>query len=229
MQCSIALLVFAAVVCSGNCKMPSKQILNELFKRVDFKCQASDNCVNDKLEAASADEVCMIGDDEISTERDNQQTINEIYEAFCRPNCKDLILRATDECGGFRDFPGLREFISGVCDTNMNGESCYSFFNRAVDYVVGTEIDCYVDQVLSGTCNCQSELMTEVQVQGCCINVYQNYLETVFRNTSNFSYDPKEIYEGCNVDQPEECSSMALVSTLAIIITSFVLHIMITY
>ena len=40
MQCLVALLVCAAVVCSGNCKIPSKQILNELFRKVDFKHQA---------------------------------------------------------------------------------------------------------------------------------------------------------------------------------------------
>ena len=231
MQCSVALLVIAVVVCGGKCRMPSKQIFNELFRRVDFKRQASDvdQCVNDRLEAASADEVCMIGVDELNTASDNQQATNEIYEAFCRPNCKNLVLRVTDECDIFRDFPGLREFYSGVCDTNMNGQPCYSFSTRAVNFILGTEIDCFDDDDLNNTCNCRSELMAEVETQGCCINVYQNFFEAVFRNSSNFSYDPKEIYEGCSVDQPEECSSMALMSTLAIITTSFILHTMITY
>ena len=108
-------------------------------------------------------------------------------------------------------------------------EPCYNFYSRVVNYFINTEIDCYVDQGLSGTCNCRSQLMTEVQSQGCCINVYQNYFEAVSRNSSNFSYDPKEIYEVCNVDQPENCSSMALVFTLAIISISFLFHTMITH
>ena len=73
--------------------------------------------MDDRLEAASADEVCMIGDAELNTASDAQQAINEIYEAFCRPNCKNLVLRVTDECSGFRDFPGLREFLASVTET----------------------------------------------------------------------------------------------------------------
>ena len=140
----VALLVFAV-----NCRMPSKQILNELFRRTDFKCQTSDidHCVDNRLEATSVDEVCMIGEDEINPEGNDQCKINEVYEALSRPNCKNLILKAIDECDGFRDFPGLRE-----CDTNMNGEPCYSFSNRAFSYVIDTEIDCYVE--LNGTCTC---------------------------------------------------------------------------
>ena len=232
MQCSVALLIIAAVVYCGSCRMPSKHILNELFRRVNVKRQASDvdQCVNDRLEAASADEVCMIGENEINTEGDDQRTINEIYEVFCRPNCKDLILTVTDECGGFIGSPGLKEFISGLCDTNMNSQPCYTFFNRAFDFIVDTEIDCFVNEALNNTCNCRSELMAEVQTQGCCINVYQKYFDTATQDIfSGFSYDPREIYEGCNVGQPEQCNSMALVSTLAIIITSFILHTMITY
>ena len=66
--------------------------------------------------------------------------------------------------------------------------------------------------------------MTEVQIQGCCINIYQNYLGAV---SSDFLHDPKEIFEGCNVDQSEECSSMALVSTLTF--SSCFIHTTITY
>ena len=218
MQCSVALLVIAAVICFGNCKIPSKEIFNGLFRRVDFKRQASDidQCVNDRLEAASADEGCMVGIDIINNN-----------ETFCRPNCKDLILRAIDECGGFRDYPGLRKFYSGLCDKNMNGEPCYSFFNRGINYVGHTENFCFFDLVVNNTCTCRSELMTEVQVQGCCINVYQDYLEAVL--PANYSYNTNVIYEGCNVDQIEECSSMAPVSTLVIIIISFMLQTIITY
>ena len=211
--------------------MPSKQILNELFRRVNFKRQASDvdQCVNDRLEAASADEVCVFGVDELSIERDDQQAVNEVYEAFCRPNCIDLILRVTDECGGFRESPGLRKFYSGLCDTSMSGQPCYSFLIRAANFIVGTEIDCF-DNDLNNTCTCRSELMAEVETQGCCINVYYYLFETFFQNeSSGFSYNSRKIYEECNVDQPEQCSSMALVSILAIIINSIILHTMITY
>ena len=229
MHFSVVLLLAAALSCCGSSSIPSKYNINEYFRKVDFRRQASDvdQCANDKLEAASFNEVCMISEEELNTVGNDQQSINEIAQVLCRPDCRNLLLRVTEECGG--SFPGLREFVSDVCDTkNMDGKPCYSFYNRAVSYFLNTESNCYVNQVLSGTCTCQSELMTEVETQGCCINVYQNYFEAISRNSSTFLYDPKEIYEGCNVDQPEECSSMALVSTLAIIITSFVLHTMIT-
>ena len=121
MKLSLVLLMNAAFFCCGSVSIPSKQVLNELFRRVDFKRQASDvdQCVDDRLQAASADEVCMIGEDEINTEGDDQQTINEIYKIFC----KDLILRVTDECGGLRDSPGLREYISGLCYQSVGRRS----------------------------------------------------------------------------------------------------------
>ena len=143
----------------------------QLHRRVNVKRQASDvdQCVNDRLEAAFADKVCMIGEDEINTEGDDQQAINIIYEVFCRPICKDLILTAIDECGGFIGSPCLKEFISDLCDTNMNSQPCYTFFNRAFDFIVDTKINCFVNEALKNTCNCRSELIAEVQTQSCCI------------------------------------------------------------
>ena len=230
MSLSIALL-FTALVCVVNCSISAKTVIKEVFREFDFKRQAtdSDQCVSDAIERASVEDICMISTSEADAAGDDQASINEIYRAFCRPACMNIILGIQEECEVFDDFPGLREFVTGLCEVNDDNQPCYVYFSRAISFISDVEIDCYVDQLLdSSSCNCQSQLRAEVNAQGCCINIYHDYLRAVFQN-STISYNPQTVYNNCNVALPEECSSMALVSTIAITVTAFIFQALFAY
>ena len=108
-------------------------------------------------------------------------------------------------------------------------QPCYVYFLRANSFISDVEIYCYFNQLLeNGSCNCRSQLRAEVNAQGCCINVYHDYLRSAFQN-STISYNPQTLYNNCNVVLPEECSSMALVSTIAITVTAFIFQAVFAY
>ena len=118
---------------------------SNIVKRVDFKRQESDidQCLNEKLESSSVDEACMVAESQLGSDNDAQEGVNEVFQVICRPECLEFFMEANDECGVFRDAPYLRDFYSGVCEMNENGQTCYKLFSRASQFIIDTEYNCF--------------------------------------------------------------------------------------
>ena len=170
-----------------------------------FKRQTSDTqpCVRAKFESYMADPLCMLATDGGRVLSSSQEEINQIFEAFCKPDCQKIVLEADDECGTYMYSPGLRDFFVGLCKVNENGQYCYEHYSSASQFISDTEVSCYFSSRSTGSCSCQSELSSAAQTQGCCINVYHTYYEILFYG---LSYKPRDLYmDYCSVPLPGQC------------------------
>ena len=138
---------------------------------------------------------------------DLQNVANVIYRTFCVPECGNVILQAYDDCGVFENLmpsrANYKEIIVSLCGTNHNGDTCYQMYGDAIAFA-GSEVSCYDSFRESGDCSCRSILTEGVSEQGCCINIYHD-LDIAFG-----IYNPRELYESCNVTLPSDCSNSPL-------------------
>ena len=64
---------------------------------------------------------------------------------------------------------------------------------------------CYGDYTANDVCNCRSELLEAVREQGCCHNVYYDYVNYLWQQQGYIKAD--ELYDACNVDLPTGCNN----------------------
>ena len=135
-----------------------------------------------------------------------QAQIDAIYPTFCVPECGNVILKVYDDCGYWdileRVLPGIKQFTADLCSTNENGEKCYKMYGNAFT-LLQSESTCYATYKRIRLCSCQSLLSEGVSEQGCCINVYHNYISGL----PGANYSPRNLYNACNVDRPADCNN----------------------
>ena len=226
---ALVLLALSTFILGASCyRFPRPQaILNRLLanhphsKDIIHKRQTnSDECVDDELESADVDSVCLLTaqeeeqldfDDELS-----QSSIDIIFREFCKPECGNAVLAAYIDCEAFED-----EFIDllvGLCGTNQNGEQCYQRFTSALDFVSDTEPSCFVSSTNSGECDCKSELSQAVEEQGCCLDVYHDFITEVL-DSEGIRYVPRELYNDCDVNLPGGCNNSPISSSVPLVAT----------
>ena len=222
MQTFVVFACFAAVILQeGGSKTSSSQgAAHELVRRIVTKRQADLNCINEKLSENNAAQCESVGDEGVELGQStgsllDQSTINAVYEEFCKPECGNAILEALDECGADDSYI---DFLSGLCGTNSDGDSCYEFFVSAVG-LQGVAVSCYTTYSQLGYCNCQSALETAVENDGCCLKVYEDYYSTVVK------FDLKDLFDECDVNAPRSCNNSPISGsqTLALNVAVFII------
>ena len=150
-----------------------------------------------------------------------QLEINAVFPTLCIPECGNVILDVYDDCRAFDfAFPGTKEFTAGLCSTNENQDNCYSVYGNAFN-LIQTEISCYRNYKSDGQCSCQSQLSEGVSEQGCCLNIYHDFISGL----PGVIYSSRELYNACNVDRPADCNnspisgSISLASTITLILS----------
>ena len=182
------------------------------WREIDVKRQtsSSEQCVKDRFNSSS---LCMRATQGGHLLSASQTEFSEVLQEFCRPNCHNVILEADDECGIYRDSPGLRDFLIGLCHMNDNGQHCYEMYSHTTQFITNTELNCLFSFTQTGSCNCQSQLSSAVETVGCCLYIYHDYYETLFEG---ISYNPRDLYKNyCSVTLPQQCSSIATTPTFA--------------
>ena len=198
----------------------SHMLRDELTKNMelpkDYKRQSDSSiqCVSDKLDAAFEGGNSPIASDcrrvEVELERYDfsdtsslQSTINSYFSTFCIPECGKVIIDAYNDCE-IHVAGELVDFAIGLCGTNQNGEKCYEKYGDAIDLIFDVGY-CYGDYATNGVCNCRSELLEAVREQGCCHNVYYDYVNYLWQQQGYIKAD--ELYDACNVDLPTGCNN----------------------
>ena len=246
MRISVVILCSALVLLHGaSCHRFSTNVLKAVDmitsnSRVtkNYKRQDDiDECVNNGLDSSDFSDQCKaqiaaleaLDMDFVGPPTALQSAFNTIFSVFCDPECGNPLLQLLIDCGIEDDSPGEVDFIAGLCGTQRNGDKCYeSLVVGKVSTLI--EASCYINFTVDGTCECKSELQTAVEVQGCCIDVYQDYLRAL-ADEDDFDYNPNDLYDECGVDLPGGCnnspvsSSIALVSTTNAVIAALMLSV----
>ena len=138
---------------------------------------------------------------------DDQDFLNLVFQVFCSPECGNVFLEAYEDCGVFDVTPRFREFFIGICG-NYRGTPCYSFFDSAINASIDTTL-CYFDYQQTQMCQCEDELRTAVESQGCCLTVYQDFFQAIATSRED-AYNLDEVYGYCNVSNPGDCNNSPL-------------------
>lgn len=174
----------------------------------DYKRQVE--CVNDKFDAAfQRSNSSSVSDCKSSTLEDIDSEINftndtsrfqlQIFHTLCIPECGNVFLDVLSQCGYFEEFSGFKDLLIGLCGTNQNGDNCYQMLHGNTIDVMDS---CYESYLASDVCNCRSELLEGVRKQGCCFNVYHDFLAGI----GNFVKLDK-FYDVCDVHLPTGCNN----------------------
>ena len=166
-------------------------------------------CVSDRLDAAfPGNTSSFVSNCKVAAEMDFevdtsdtaslQAVVNTVFSVLCVPECGNVARDVYNDCGVF---PSIVELKGGLCGTNENGDSCYQIYGNALD-LIESEIAC----TRSRQCTCQSELVEGVSEQGCCINVYHDFISGL----GFFNYNPRGLYAVCNVNLPADCNNSTL-------------------
>ena len=212
MPLPIAILCTAAVLLHGaSCHLFPQAITNSLTSIKHKRRAVGDSvvqCIFNKLDTAIDGNNSLLLSDCKSSAIDqidaSKESSAQTYRTFCNPECGNVVLDAYSKCGiFFANPPGTKELLIGICGTNNNGDVCYEIFDLGLD-LVSSEVNCSKAYESSGTCTCRSTLLNGVAQQGCCINVYHDYI------SGRDSYNPNVLYRVCNVNRPENCNNSPL-------------------
>ena len=137
-----------------------------------------------------------------------QSLITSIFRTFCVRDCGDVVLDAYNDCGVFDvGFRGTEELIVGLCGTNGNGDLCYTLYSEGLT-LISNESSCYGSyNISSGVCSCRSDLSDAVDEQGCCVDIYHDFIAGLG------TYDPDRLYDDCNVNPPPSCNNSPLTAS----------------
>ena len=138
---------------------------------------------------------------------DDQDFLNLAFQVLCLPECGNVFLDVYEECGIFDETPGFRELFIGLCGNNQ-GTPCYQYYDSALNASLDTAV-CYDNYRQTRMCQCENELRTAVESQGCCLTVYQDFVQAI-AVSSGFVYNPDEVYGYCNVRNPGDCNNSPL-------------------
>ncbi|CAI8047514.1 hypothetical protein GBAR_LOCUS26258 [Geodia barretti] len=223
---SVALVVIiGTLVGLSESKIHPRSAYREVAKKLEIhrrQTPEQDACVDAKLEEKlNKNSTCIqrvadlesVVDAILEDTEDDQSAVNLAFQILCLPECGPIFLEAEDECGLYDDSPGSRNFFVGLCGNN-EGTSCYEYFYRALRFSADVSVSCYINVSLGSSCTCKSELASEVEVQGCCINVYQDFFQAVVEEGSgDTKYEPNILYGSCDVRQPNDCNNSPLQSS----------------
>ena len=197
--------------------------------------QFDDDCAENELDSADISAQCeqeFLALERLNLDFDNapQSSFNALFRVLCNPECGQPIFDALRECGTFDDSPGLFDFFIGLCGTQANGNKCYSSVVSGLD-ALDPVVDCYIDFFQTGRCICRSDLQDAVSEQGCCLDLYYDYLGTILDEDYDVDFDIDDLFEECNTNLPGGCnnspisSSVALVSTTAAVVIALMLSV----
>jgi hypothetical protein len=226
MLLSVALVVIVGTLVGlSESKIHPRSAYREVAKKLEIHTRQTpeqDACVDAKVEIKlNNDSACVkrvaelesVVDAVIGETEDDQSAVNAAFQIICLPECGTIFLEAEDECGLYDDSPRSRNFLVGLCGKN-EGTSCYEYFDRAQEFSVNVSISCYIRVKLGSSCQCKSELESEVEEQGCCMNVYQDFFQAVVEEGSgDTKYEPNILYGSCDVRQPNDCNNSPLQSS----------------
>ena len=211
-------VVLVALVAESRCKIHPLSVHKTIMEGLNVKRQTTDQddeCVEAKLNKTLPGSECEERvkdieealDDALNEAEDDQAFFNLIFQLICRPECGNVFLQAELECGTLDEIPGSGEFFVGLCANNQ-GTPCYSYYYSAINASIDTAF-CYDVYQQTQTCQCEEELKSAVESQGCCLTVYQNFARAVAAS-EGFVYNPNEVYRYCSVRNPGECNNSPL-------------------
>ena len=222
---ALVLLVLSTFILGASChRFPRPQaILNRLLANhphsKDIIHKRQTECVDDDLESADVDSVCRLTaqeEEQLDFDELSQSSFDIIFREFCKPECGNAVLAAFIECDAFED--ELIDLFVGLCGTNQNGEQCYRRIVRTLDFTSNTELSCFINSTASGECECKSELSQAVEEQGCCLDVYHDFL-TDFLDSDGIRYIPRQVYDDCNINLPGGCNNSPISSSVPLVAT----------
>ena len=211
-------VVLAALVTESRSKIHPLSVYETIMEKLNVKRQTTDSldeCVEAKLNKTLPGTECVARVKEIeetyyealNEAKEDEVFFNLIFELICRPECGNVFLQAESECGDL-DKPGSEEVLVGLCGNN-EGTPCYTYFASAMNASIHIGV-CYVHYQETQTCQCEDELKSAVESQGCCFTVYQDFYQA-FVISEGIVYNPNEIYGYCNVRNPGSCSNSPLI------------------
>ena len=211
-------VVLAALVAESRSKIHPLSVHKTIMEKLNVKRQTTDSldeCVEAKLNKTLPGTECVARVKEIeeayyealNEAEEDEVFFNLIFELICRPECGHVFLQAESECGDL-DKPGSEEVLVGLCGNN-EGTPCYTYFASAMNASIHTGV-CYVLYQETQTCQCEEELKSAVESQGCCLTVYQDFYQALVVS-EGIVYNPNEVYGYCNVRNPESCSNSPLI------------------
>ena len=223
---SVALVVIiGTLVGLSESKIHPRSAYREVAKKLELhrrQTPEQDACVDAKIEEKLVDdsacfqrvaELESVVDAILADTEDDQSAVNLAFQILCLPECGPIFLEAEDECGVYDDSPGLRNVLVGLCGNN-EGTPCYEYYYRAFEFSANVSIICYFRVRLGSSCQCKSELESEVEEQGCCINVYQDFVRVIVKEGSDgYDYQPNQLYGSCDVRPPKGCNNSPLQSS----------------
>ena len=220
----VLVVVIVAFFVLSQGKIHPRTAYREMKKLDTNKRQTpeQDQCVDAKIEekfnnSECAGEIESVLDAIISDTEDDQGVVNAAFRLFCLPECGTIFLEAEDECGVLD--ADSRNFFVGICGNNQ-GTPCYEYYDETLEFST-TSFVCYFNSKIRSTCQCQSELLSAVEEQGCCINVYQDYVQArAEEGSGGFIYRPDELYGFCDVRQPNDCNNSPLGGSAALVSAS---------
>ena len=217
---NLAILLLAIVtVHQASCASYPVTFLNGVLKRsvADTKRQISDQqiqCISERFAEEFHDSAigsqCTLVENQVPDITMLQAAVNEAQEIFCTPECGNTLLQIYRECGTFDEFPGLYDFVIGLCATNSNGDRCYEHTVAGLVDLITTETSCSGTYERTKTCTCRSELTSAVEELGCCINVFQDFYESISSHLDN-----SNLYRVCGVSIPGDCNNSPIGSSSA--------------
>ena len=212
-------VVLAALVAESRSKIHPLSVHKTIMEKLNVKRQTTDQddeCVEAKLNKTLSGSECEARvqdieralDDALNEAEEDQVFLNMIFQLICRPECGNAFLQAELECGTLDEIPGFGEFFVGLCANNQ-GTSCYTYLDSALNASIDTAI-CYGVYQQTQTCQCEEELKSAAESQGCCLTVYQNFFQ-ISAAAEGFEYNANEVYGYCNVRNPGSCSNSPLI------------------
>ena len=228
MHWSLLSLTATVLLHGVSCHLFPQAVLNQLVTNVElpkqYKRQTTNElvvCVSDKLDAAFHGNTsrfvseCKFAATFLDTSN-LTSLITSIFRTFCVRDCGDVVLDAYNDCGVFDvGFRGTEELIVGLCGTNGNGDLCYTLYSEGVT-LINTESSCYGSYISSGVCSCRSDLSDAVDEQGCCVDIYHDFIAGLG------TYDPDRLYDDCNVNSPPSCNNSPLTASDSLSQVSYV-------
>ena len=127
----------------------------------------------------------------------NATSLNQIFQMYCNPLCKDMYLDYIDSCGSSEPLVSL--FFHSLCEENEKGVPCYRYLMSDDYYNPKPEVDQECN-TLKDTCqqSCSYMLDSLSQELGCCVN-------TLYNITSPSSAVAYQLWDECNVAKPKFC------------------------
>ena len=214
MQIFVLALCFAVALLHGaSSHLVTESVVTRLIENDNstqkYKRQTDDQlqCVSNRLDvifegntASFVSQCKSVAVAQIQVDTSFQEQLSSFYCTYCNRECGDAINDAYDECDLFSILPaGAEAFDIGLCGINEGGSMCYQLYGDGLT-IIRTESSCYDTYISRDVCTCQSELSEAVERQGCCLNVYHNYL-------SGLTYNPSALYNGCNVNRQSDCTN----------------------